>query len=84
MTERDAYGYLEDMFRLFSQYPFVFTPQVVEADSIAMTALEKQLPQPVWRNDKTGQFLCPACTSILDGPDAYCKKCGQRLSYAGK
>lgn len=64
----------------------------VEAEKLALVALEKQIPKPVKYLNRHGDgadywnkdyFNCPACGRRLRNkkPDPYCPRCGQALTW---
>lgn len=64
----------------------------VEAEKIAIAALEKQIPKPVKYLNRHGDgsdlwnkdyFNCPSCGRRLRNkkPDPFCPRCGQALTW---
>lgn len=67
----------------------------IEAEKLAIKALEKQVAKPVKYNNRHGDgkdyynqdyFNCPACGRRLRNkkPDPFCPRCGQALSWEVK
>lgn len=67
----------------------------VEAEKLAIAALEKQVAKPVKYNNRHGDgadlwnkdyFNCPACGRRLRNkkPDPFCPRCGQALTWEVK
>lgn len=43
MTNEEAHGYIEDLQRIFTQYRYIFSKEMAEANGKAIEALEKQI-----------------------------------------
>ena len=83
MTYEEAHGYIEDMQRILTQYRFIFSREIAEANGKAIEALEKQIPKKViWRSGGDGLPLayCSACGKSVMYSD-YCDNCGQKLEF---
>ena len=46
MTIKEAHAVMEDLQRIFTQYRFIFSDKLAEANGLAILALEKQMEQP--------------------------------------
>ena len=86
---------LEDFQRILTQYRWLASEEVLEANGTAILALEKQIPQKVkYRfvdvsedSDFMGwdEYSCPSCGNVLSkcAYAKYCYRCGQRLDWEG-
>lgn len=89
MTEYKAFVYMEDLQMILTENRHLFRAAFIEANNIALTALEKQIaeaPAQGWNADHTYSWdECPACRygRVFDDEN-YCKKCGQKLDWSGK
>ena len=59
-----------------------------EAFGMAISALEKQIPQKpnncIWYGDGSAMGHCPMCDTIMDSDsDAHCYRCGQAIDWEG-
>ena len=73
-----ALGSLEDMQRILTQYRFIFSREMAEANSMAISALEKQIPREAICVQKYPSpiYDCPVCKTPVDKDTIYCKCCG--------
>lgn len=46
MTIKEAHVLMEDLQRIFTQYRFIFSDKIAEANGLAILALEKQMEPP--------------------------------------
>lgn len=77
-----ALGYLEDMQRILTQYRFIFSREMSEANGMAILALEKQIPREAICVQKYPypMYDCPVCRTPVDKDTIYCKCCGQLIA----
>ena len=64
--------------RVFINFHDIASEGDIESFEIAVEALEKQKPTEV-KMFSADFGRCPACDSIVDRVDYYCRYCGQRL-----
>ncbi|MBQ0088765.1 MAG: hypothetical protein KBT27_05495 [Prevotellaceae bacterium] len=82
MTNKEAHSYLEDLQRKYTRDRYLYKPEFIEANGLAILALEKQIPKKV---DKYSR--CPSCgydaTNQADNDYnfEYCYYCGQALDW---
>lgn len=88
MTNEEAHGYMEDLQRIFTQYCFIFSREIAEANGKAIEALEKQIPEKpihITRNEHSTRIIgygCPACHKDVIGSSFYCWSCGQAIDWS--
>lgn len=86
MDPKEAHRYVEDLQRMLTQYRFHFSEKFIEANGVAVEALEKQIP------NKSDHGCCPWCSTshnfITDNlghpewhPTVYCWNCGQAIDW---
>ena len=91
MTYKEACGYMEDLQRILTQYRFMFSKELAEANGKAIKAVEKQIPKKpilkcegIYINgslqylDDNERLCCPSCGNGAAGYN-YCDYCGQRF-----
>lgn len=87
MTNEEAHGYMEDLQRIFTQYRFIFSKELTEANGKAIEALEKQIPKKpsVPEVERyTYKYICPQCGCPLEEayPVLHCMNCGQAIDWS--
>ena len=77
MTESEAKVILE------SEYKFHGECSVFgEALTIAINALEKQIPKKPKTDDRYVMYICPCCNDFVKVSHNYCPNCGQKLDWS--
>ena len=77
MTESEAKVILE------SEYKFHGECSVFgEALTIAINALEKQIPKKPKTDDRYVMYICPCCNDFIKVSHNCCQNCGQRLDWS--
>lgn len=95
MTNETAHAFMEDLQRIFTQYRFMFSDKLAEANGMAILALEKQMEQKKgkWieceRVDYTqfhpdyssfySVFRCTSCLKANYRKEKYCPNCGAQM-----
>lgn len=86
MTYEEAHGYIEDLQRILTQYRFMFSREIAEANGKAIEALEKQIPKkPLLVPDgksKIHTFKCPTCGQAMYRVRLFCDDCGQAIDWS--
>lgn len=88
MTYKEAHGYIEDLQRILTQYRFMFSKELMEANGKAIEALEKQIPKKPIRiklneqSTKIIRYRCPACHKDVVRSGFYCWSCGQKMWWS--
>lgn len=77
MTIDEAIHHLKDI-----KDEYKYFPDDKKALSMAIEALEKQIPKKPILDTGTGARRCISCNHIVSG--FYCWNCGQHLSWEGK
>lgn len=76
MTESEAKVILE------SEYKFHGECSIFgEALTIAIKALEKQVPKKPKTDDRYVMYICPCCNDFIKVSQNYCPNCGQRIDF---
>ena len=85
MTNEDAHGYLEDMQGILTQYRFIFSREMADANGLAILALEKQIPKEASciKRYPYPVYVCPICGAGVDKDTVYCRCCGQLIEERG-
>jgi uncharacterized OB-fold protein len=73
MTPQEAIDVLK------KNYPSERFEDLREAVDEAIAALEKQVPKPAKRKNRTIIEYCASCGRVLDSDDYFCWWCGQRI-----
>ena len=77
MTESEAKVILE------SEYKFHGECSVFgEALTIAINALEKQIPKKPKTDDRYVMYICPCCNDFIKVSHNCCQNCGQKLDWS--
>ncbi len=84
MTAERAVCYIEDIQRFLTHHRNAFSADMITANSMAISALEKQIPKRKTLRPLNGGMLhvrcCPTCyETIEDRYQSYCDNCGQKL-----
>lgn len=84
MTAERAVCYIEDIQRFLTNHRCAFSADMITANGMAISALEKQIPRRKILRPLNGGMLhvrcCPACyETIEDRYQSYCDNCGQKL-----
>ena len=53
-----------------------------EALSVAIQALEKQIPKKPKTDDRYVMYICPRCNEFIKINKNYCMNCGQKLDWS--
>lgn len=57
----------------------------IEAEELAIEALEKQIPKFVeckeWKGIRNTRYKCPYCGKNVRNDETYCHKCGQAVKF---
>jgi len=67
MTNEAAHAILENLQRIYTQYSELYSEDLIEANELAILALEKQIPKKPRRIDKLNMIhgnwidVCPTC-----------------------
>ena len=84
MTNEEAHGYIEDLQRILTQYRFMFSKELTEANGKAIEAFEKQIPKKPFivpmGESKIHTFKCPTCGGYI--LRKRCDDCGQALDWS--
>lgn len=94
MTREEAHTIMEDLQRIFTQYRFMFSDKLAEANGMAILALEKQREQKkgYWIGRK-GYWIgrpiagyatvrCSVCKDVFcenEGRWKFCPHCGAKM-----
>ena len=88
MTNKEAHTFMEDLQRIFTQYRFMFSDKLTEANGLAILALEKQMEQkkgkwilcenPIYFCD-ADPYLCTVCNMKNNRQTKYCPNCGAKM-----
>ena len=77
MTESEAKVILE------SEYKFHGECSVFgEALTIAINALEKQIPKKPKTDDRYVMYICPCCNDFIKVSHNCCQNCGQAIDWS--
>ena len=77
MTESEAKVILE------SEYKFHGECSVFgEALTMAINALEKQIPKKPKTDDRYVMYICPCCNDFIKVSHNCCQNCGQKLDWS--
>ena len=77
MTKSEAKVILE------SEYKFHGECSVFgEALTIAINALEKQIPKKPKTDDRYVMYICPCCNDFIKVNHNYCTNCGQAIDWS--
>lgn len=77
MTESEAKVILE------SEYKFHGECSVFgEALTMAINALEKQIPKKPKTDDRYVMYICPCCNDFIKVSHNCCQNCGQKLYWS--
>ena len=77
MTDSEAKVILE------SEYKFHGECSVFgEALTIAINALEKQIPKKPKTDDRYVMYICPCCNDFIKVSHNCCQNCGQKLDWS--
>ena len=77
MTESEAKVVLE------SEYKFHGECSVFgEALTMAINALEKQIPKKPKTDDRYVMYICPCCNDFIKVSHNCCQNCGQKLDWS--
>lgn len=77
MTESEAKVILE------SEYKFHGECSVFgEALTMAINALEKQMPKKPKTDDRYVMYICPCCNDFIKVSHNCCQNCGQKLDWS--
>lgn len=95
MTNETAHAFMEDLQRIFTQYRFMFSDKLAEANGMAILALEKQMEQKKgkWikvekvfhtrfhsdQPDTYHEYRCTVCLKASDKATNYCPNCGAKM-----
>ena len=83
MTREEAHAFMEDLQRIFTQYRFMFSDKLVEANGMAILALEKQMEQKKGKwidaRDFCDEFVCSNCQLTSKNLYNYCPHCGAEM-----
>jgi len=85
MTAERAVCYIEDIQRFLTNHRSAFSEDMITANGMAISALEKQIPKKKILRPLNGGRLhvqyCPICNEIIDDNryQSYCDNCGQKL-----
>lgn len=83
MTIKEAHSYLEDVQREMTKRYKFFSQEYIDANGIAILALEKQIPTlPIQRRSIGGTkcYVCPKCHEAVIN-ESFCMDCGQALDW---
>ena len=65
--------------------PYEDEKEGIECHNIAISALEKQIPEPPYLETPIGAYdwyFCPNCNhNDVEYKDKYCRRCGQALDW---
>ena len=79
MTESEAKAILE------SEYKFHGECSVFgEALTIAINALEKQIPKKPKTDDRYVMYICPCCNDFIKVSHNCCQNCGQAIDWSNE
>lgn len=84
LTNKDAHGYLEDMQRILTQNRFIFSREMMEANGLAILAIEKQILRAptILKKYPYNVYACPVCGKPLNKNECnYCPDCGQAIDW---
>lgn len=87
MTPKEAHYWLEEKQRMMTQYRHLFSSEDVEANGIAILAIEKQIPKKPNGTDRAYIMRCPNCSAVVmqnlsSEQTDYCIRCGQAIDWA--
>ena len=87
MTNQEAISVLESI-DAKTDYFLINDDARAEAIDMAISALEKQIPQKpnncIWYGDGSAMGHCPMCDTLMDSDsDAHCYGCGQAIDWEG-
>lgn len=85
MTIEKAHTWLENKQTMMTQNRWAFSSLDVEANGMAILALEKQIAKKP--KNIGGELFCPVCDRHIceyDYKTNYCEKCGQALDWSDK
>lgn len=84
MSENEALKTLEDLQRLLTHYRHI-SPELTEANGIAIQALEKQIPRKP--RFYAHNYLCGVCGYLVGNDEfewkrfGYCQHCGNKIDW---
>lgn len=83
MTNEEAHSRLEEKQRMMTQYRYLFSPKDIEANGLAIEALEKQIPKkPMEQFSFMPIYDDDGCSSdVLILYKAMCPNCNEELAY---
>ena len=79
MTNREAISVLESI-NAKTDYYLINDDARAEAIDIAISALEKQIPQKP-KMPLDAYWVCPTCGSKVEHPFEHCMRCGQAIDW---
>lgn len=87
MTNKEAHGILEKKQSKMTTYRQFYTEEAIEANGLAILALEKQIPKKPTEYDSVPHGRCPSCHNAVrmycdDPKNKYCIWCGQAIDWS--
>lgn len=71
MTQREAHRWLKEEQRMMTQYRHLFSSEDIEANGMAILALERQIPKKPTQDLRKGlECYCPICGACVGWRDA--------------